>query len=191
MGLIALVGCGPGALTAEEAGIAFDAVTSVNADTYAGIYAFSAPDGDTAGAAKGLSWDTNVDGGAVSGTVEGPGSWTGGVEVSGTYAVSVASPEAWSAIWTLEARYVDIDFGGVHLDGDIAWDLEGEATGATFLHTSTVEGDIVVRGAAAGAAPIRYTTTVSLAGGRYQVQTVGTVGELDVSRAYDATAFGL
>jgi hypothetical protein len=191
MGLLALFGCVAGSLTAEDAALAFEAVTTVNADTYADIYAFSAPDGDATGAGKDLTWNTDAGGGDVSGAVEGPGSWTGTVEVTGTYTVTLVSADVWSAVWALEASYVDVQYGGVALDGDIRWGLAGDATRSTFLHTSSVDGDIVVSGAASGAAPIVYTTTVSLAGGRYQVQTVGTVGEFDVSSAYDATAFGL
>lgn len=190
------IGCGPGSFTPAEAGVVYEAVSSVNADTYAAIYAFSAPDGeDTAGlseaTAKGLSWYEEAAGGRFDGTVDGPGSWTGTVQVDGDYTITLTSADTWSVVWSLDATYVGVTYGELVLDGDIRWNIRATADRGTFTHTSTVTGDIVAHGAADGAGALDYGTTVSLSGGRYQVVTLGTVGGHDISTSYDATAFGL
>lgn len=192
-----VVACGPGTLTPDEADVVYEAVSSVNADTYATIYAFSAPDGaeDTAGltdaSAKGLKWYEKAGGGRFDGTVEGPGSWTGAVLVDGDYVLTVESAQSWSVVWSLEATYVDVTYGDLVLDGDLRWNIRATSDRGIFTHASTVTGDMVARGVATGAGALDFATTVSLAGGRYQVETTGTVGGHDISASYDATAFGL
>ncbi|MDP2311590.1 MAG: hypothetical protein Q8P41_01690 [Pseudomonadota bacterium] len=189
-----LLACAPGPFTAEEADVVYDALSTVNDDAYASIYDFSAPEDDEAAggaAAKGLFWHTAEDGGTFNGTVEGPGSWTGTVEVDGDYNVLRDDASVWSVVWSLDATYVDVAYGALRLDGKVRWNIQANATGSTFTHTSTVRGDIVGHGLALGEGPVEYETTVSLAGGRYQVQTTGSVGGHDISTSYDATAFGL
>ncbi|MES2637962.1 MAG: hypothetical protein V4850_00705 [Myxococcota bacterium] len=188
-----LIGCAPGVLTPEEADVVYEAVSSVNADTYATIYAFSAPDGEDAGGspAKGLQWFEDAGGGRLDGTVEGPGSWTGTVQVEGTYVVTLVTADSWSVVWALAATYVDVNYGDLVLDGDLRWNLSATADRGVYTHASMVTGDMVAGGAATGAGALDFGTTVSLAGGRYQVATEGTVGGHDISSSYDATTFGL
>lgn len=190
-----LQGCGLGAFTSAEADVVYEAVSSVNADTYATIYAFSAPDGDDVGlsdaTAKGLQWYEKAGGGRFEGTVDGPGSWSGVVQVAGDYTITFTDTDDWSVVWSLDATYVDVTYGVLVLDGDLRWNIGATADRGTFLHTSAVTGDMVARGVASGAGALDFGTTVTLSGGRYQVVTVGTVGGHDISATYDATAFGL
>lgn len=192
-----LVGCAPGAFTEEEALAAFEAVTSVNEHVYGEIWARTQPldaldDTGPAGAsAKGMQWHTGGDGGSFDGTMEGPGSWTGEVALDGTYGLTPVNAEDWAYVWDMDATYVDVAYGDLTLDGGFAWDIEATYSGSTFTHTSRVAGNLVGGGAAAGTGAIDTITRVTLTGGRYLVAIQGTVGGFDVSRSYDATAFGL
>lgn len=204
-GLGALAGCTPGPFSEATARAAFVAVTSVNEDVWATVWTRSATalDGgtgasdtgvtDTAGAAgaaaaKGLVFE---DDGAFSGTFAGPGSWTGAVEVSGTRRVVDAGGADVAYTWEMTLGYRDLVFGDVRLAGDAAWDVDATYDGGSAFLTATLLGELVGGGAAAGAGPIDTVTKVSLSGGRYTVAVTGTVGEWEVARQYDATAYAL
>ena len=62
---------------------------------------------------------------------------------------------------------------------------------AQFTYSREADGTITAGGAATGEGTLDATSSVALAGGRYQVETVGTLGGWDVSRSYQTTAIGL
>lgn len=196
---LSLLACAPGAFSEEGAIAVNGAVTSVNADLHALIWSRTQPvdlddtsgGDDTAAAAKGMSWDTGAEAGTFDGTVEGPGSWTGVVTLAGTYGLAAGGEFAPTFGWDMTVGYAEIGFGDLAFDGDVAWVIEVSSEPSVLTQTSTLVGDLTARGSVRGAGSIDTTTRVTLSGGRYVVEVVGTVGGHDVSDAYDATAFGL
>ncbi len=195
-----LTGCAPGAFTADEARVVYEAVSSVNADTYAALYVVAsasvgapedAPEDAPGTTDSGVTWHTEADGGRFEGVYEGPGSWTGLVEIDGAYTVSVTDAGAARLDWAVDTTFVDVAYGPLRLDGDMAWTIRDDSDGRGSSHQSTVVGDIVARGEVRGAGALDYATIVTFTGGRYQVDIRGTVGGQDISGSYDATAFAL
>lgn len=188
-----LAGCAPGPFTQDEAEAIFAAVTSVNEDVYAVVWSRTDPlealdtgfPSDEA-AAKSMQWNTSAEGGTFEGTLDGPGSWTGAVALTGTYGLDDAA-----YVWGMDAGYREIGFGTLGFSGDVRWEIEATFDGARAVHTSTVKGEITGSGSAAGTGTIDTITQVTLQGGRYTVETDGTVGGYGVGRSYDASAYAL
>ncbi len=171
--------------TASEIPLAGDADTDSDSDADA--------DSDTAAEAdaKGMQWHNAAEGGSFEGTVDGPGSWTGIVALTGTYGITAAEGDDWAYSWDMDASYQEVGFGTVELGGDVRWEVVATYEGGRLTHTSTVVGDLVGGGSAAGTGEISTVTRVTLSGGRYVVTVAGTIGGWDVSREYDASAYGL
>jgi hypothetical protein len=193
-----MVGCAPGAFTATTAEAAFVAVSSVNEDVFASVWANTDPlaastriGEDTAAAVKGMAWISEAEGGEFSGTVEGPGSWTGTVALSGTHGPDVATEGALGWVWAMTVAYTDVRYGETTFDGEASWTVDAVYASGEASSTATFTGPLVCRGAGAGAGEVEAVTEVRLSGGRYVVTVTGTVGEWPIDRSYDATGYAL
>jgi hypothetical protein len=191
--VLALAGCDPGTFDADEAALVFDALASVNSTTWGDVWAGTAPipgDEDTAGAAeKSVSYHTALDGGDFSGTVEGPGSWTGLVTLDGTYTVSA---DDGASAWSMDTTWEQVRWSDLHLEGEFTWTVVAEIDGAALTQTSTFSGELTSRGGATGTGTLDYTTGAVYGGGRYLIAASGTIGGNDISSSWDASsAFGL
>lgn len=161
-----LIGCGSSELTYPEARVVYEAFSSVNADVYAALDTFSAPDRESASGADTAGKPTQ----GFEGTVLGPGSWEGAIHVvSDNYVVATTGRESWSVVWSLQVEYADVTYGDLELDAAFAWDIETVAGKGSFEHDSRAIGDFVARGAPAGAGAFDFQTQVSLTGGGCQM----------------------
>jgi hypothetical protein len=210
--MLLLVGCGPGAYTEDGAAVTFEALSSINDDLYATLWAQvsselvpddtglvgetgSPPDTGTFttdATGKALTWNETIgEGGDFTGTVDGPGSWTGVVHLDGGYTLLPIDGEEWGWIASIDARYEDVAYGPLTLDGPFTWLIQAAYESGAYRYLSRTDGTITAGGAAIGVGTVDATSRVTLAGGRYVVETVGTLGGWDVSRSYETTAIGL
>jgi hypothetical protein len=181
-----LAGCAPGPFGQDEAEAAWVALDGVGGDVWAAIWAATAPDAAEGGAtyAPGVTWEE----GAFAGALEGPGSWTGAVELDGTHG-PLGEDEGSGHAWDVAVGYRDVGFGASRLEGDLTWAVEVRADGGNASQASTLVGALVGAGAAAGAGDVELTSTAALAGGRTTVTVTGFIGEWRMDRTYDATAY--
>jgi hypothetical protein len=194
--LATLIGCSPGPFDDAEAALVFEALGSVNGDTWARIWADTVPDVDLGGddtavvREKSLTYTGSAGGGTITGTFDGPGSWTGDVTVDGTYALALDDA---SATWTLAVNWDAVRWSDLRLDGSFTWDVVAAVDAAAILtQTSTFTGEMTAHGGALGTGALDYTTGTTYGGGRYLSSASGTVGDTDISSSWDASdAFGL
>lgn len=202
-----LLGCGGAAYDQAEATTTFQAISSVDDDLYALLWAATAPEwsfdtdtgssgGDTGSAtidgAKGLTWNEELGvGGSFTGTIEGPGSWTGSTQLEGTYTLLVVDADEWGWIWAIDVAYEAVAYGPLRLDGSFRWLIDASYVNGAYLHEARLDGRMRVDGGATGVGVLDTSTHGSLSGGRYALATVGTLGGWDVSRTYETTAFRL
>lgn len=181
-----LAACAPGPFGQDEAEAAYAALDGVGGDVWAAIWAATDPTAEPGEAilADGVTWEES----AFSGTIAGPGSWTGAVELDGTHGTE-PDADGLVSFWDIAVGYRDVGFGAARLDGDFAWRIEGLSDRGNASQTSTLVGELVGAGTAAGAGTVDLTTIATLAGGRTTVTVTGTIGEWRMDRAYDATAY--